>query len=253
MKPASSRPEGCLSDFAIDRRLAGELTGPEEATARAHLEGCTRCERRVTELAAGRDAFAKEAPPLRLPAGREPRKARHFSVAAIASSGLALAATIVLLVAFRPPKGALGTDPEGTRTKGDAEKLGFYVNHAGKVRRGGPGERVQPGDGLRFVATAREARYLAVLSVDGLRHASTYYPSSAGNIRPLVGTAVAVDESTTLDDTLGDETLYGIFCPESFLAEPLRKALEESPDVPPAPKGCSVDVLHIHKDRAPTP
>ena len=58
------RPEGCLSDFALDRMLAGE---PENEAHRAHLGACERCAKREAELRAERDAFQQNTPPLILP------------------------------------------------------------------------------------------------------------------------------------------------------------------------------------------
>lgn len=241
MKLERSRPEACLSDFALDRRLAKELEGEEAAAADTHIAECTRCEGRAAELLRERDEFAKAAPALRA----APRRLRFTGRAA---SALALAAAVVLFVAFRGPR----PDTSGTRTKGDGAKLGFYVNHNGSVRLGGPNERVAPGDGLRFVVSAREERYLTVVSVDGMRHVSVYYPSETDAARVAAGENVALPQSTTLDDTLGDETIYGIFCEKPQAVEPLRRAMEVSPERPPVMQGCTVDTLHVHKE-APAP
>lgn len=253
MKPPASRPEGCLSDFALDRRLARELGGADAAAAEAHLADCKRCGARAAELSRERDAFAKDAPPLRLPGALAPEvpKRRRF-LGAGAGGALALAAAVALFFTFRAPRPG-GDDGHGTRSKGDAAKLGFYVNHAGSVRLGGPGEHVAAGDGLRFVVTTTEPRFVGVLSVDGARHASIYYPSASDAAPVLPGTRVALPESTTLDDTTGDETLYGIFCPDRFALEPLRRALEASPDRPPALDGCTVDVVRVRKEAAAAP
>jgi hypothetical protein len=243
-----SRPEGCLSDFAVDRWLAGELHGAEAAALEGHAAGCARCGRRVDEIRSERETFAREAPPLLL-ASRAPSAARRWMFAG--SGAIAAAAGILLFLHAHD-------DSPLTRTKGGANELGFYVSHVGAVRVGVTGERVEPGDALRFVATSREPRYVAVLSLDGARHASVYYPSpSAATAAPstlaVSGAAVPLPASTVLDDTLGDETIYGVFCPQPFDAEPLRSALEAAPDRAPAMHDCDVDTLRIRKEAPSSP
>ncbi len=114
---------------------------------------------------------------------------------------VALAAATIL---WRRP-----ADP-GTREKGSGGIVGVYVNHDGVVRLGGADERVEPGDGLRFVYTARDERYLAVLSLDGAKHGSVYYPPGGVAARMPAGSGVGLPASTVLDDVLGVETVYGI-------------------------------------------
>jgi hypothetical protein len=260
MIPRRTRPEGCLSDFALDLRLARELD-VEEATARAHLETCARCTNRLATRALEREAFAKDAPPL------EPRSVtsqaaslrgrRRWWQTASGGAALAAAACLVLFFAWRRGSSespAPSRDAEELRTKGEDAKLGFYVNHAGRVRAGGPHERVVAGDGLRFVVTARSPRYLAVLSVDGKREVTVYYPSQGTNAAFVpAGSETALPESTTLDDTLGAEVIYGVFCVEPFAIEPLRRALRGSPERAPTPEGCTVDTLLLDKEAAPPP
>lgn len=233
-----SRPESCLSDFALDRRLAGELDPREEAEVRAHLDGCVRCAQRWDELPRERETFMNEPLPPQLRAHSERKASRRRLVAA---GGLAaMAAAVLLFVRFYPA--------EETRTKGSSVKLGFYVKHGEHVRLGGPGEHVSPGDALRFVYTTQNARHLAVLSVDGARRASIYYPSGTTSAPVAAGDDVALPVSTVLDDTLGGETIYGVFCAEPFAVEPLRASLEASPDRAPAPAGCVVEELTLRKD-----
>ena len=237
---ALARPEGCLSDFTLDRWLAGELSGPEAAVVEGHAAGCARCGRRADEIRGERDAFGRDAPPLvRRRAARAP--ARWLW----GSGALAAAAAGILLFAH--------AHDDGTRTKGARSAIGFYVNHAGSVRLGLAGERVEPADALRFVVTAREPRYVAVLSVDGARHVSVYYPGGTVASLAVSGAAVPLPASTVLDETLGDETIYGVFCPQPFDLEPLRKALEASLERAPSLEGCEVDSLHLRKEAPSSP
>jgi anti-sigma factor RsiW len=250
MMRGHDRPEGCFSDFALDRRLAGELEEAEREALDRHATVCERCGHRLEELSREREAFAREARPLALAPMSKTCDAQRSRPQAVvtwlfgAGAAVAAAAAVVLLV-----RG----EPDTTRTKGHSAALGFYVSHAGAVRPGAPGERVEPGDALRFVATTRETRYLAVLSVDGAHRVSVYYPegTSAALIAP--GESVALPVSTVLDDTLGDETLYGVFCPHPFDVEPIRQAIAAAPEQPlAAPAECVVDSTRLRK-QAPAP
>jgi hypothetical protein len=251
MNPRTLSDE-CLSDFALDRRLGGELTTDEEARAREHVTSCPRCEQRWVARRKEHEAFGHEAPPFAAVVARakaRPRTARPRRPQWLAAAvGLMAASAAVAAIARRP-----ADRPDDTRLKGDAWRIGFYVNHAGTVRAGGSGERLEPGDALRFTYRALDARYVAVLSIDGAKRASMYFPASGPPSLEPPGVDVALPLSTVLDGTLGDETIYGIGCPAPFDGEALRRALESSPEKAPAPAGCDVDRLLLHKEGGRSP
>ncbi len=253
--PSPTRPESCLSDFMLDRRLAGELDVHDEAAARTHLDGCARCAQRYEEVVRERDAFMAEPLPSQLRAhasagaapvsrpGPSASRRRLFAATGVLATAAALVLFVLRFHASQPL--------EDTRTKGSSAKLGFYVKHGEHVRLGTSGEHVLPGDAVRFVYATPVAAYLAVLSVDGARRASVYYPSSPTSAPVAAGDGVALPVSTVLDDTLGAETIYGVFCPEPFAIEPLRAAVEAAPDRRPAPPGCDVEKVTLQKDFTP--
>src|SRR5262249_22407125 len=144
VKTRAARPEGCVSDFTLDRRLARELDDAEREVIEAHVTTCERCLARAGELHQDRERFAREAPavgdsraaaPLALDDDARAKRRWMGQVGA----ALALAAAIVLVAAFRR-----GDVRDGTRTKGGKPVLGFYVNHQGNVRLGGADEGVVP-------------------------------------------------------------------------------------------------------------
>jgi hypothetical protein len=240
----NGRPESCVSDFAFDRRLAGEASAEEDARIGDHVRGCARCTERLGALRGERDAFAREAPALKravLPLARSRGSARVFGLAA---GLLGLAAATVLVV-----RGAdFGAGPgAATRTKGSGASLGVYVKHDGAVRAGGADERVEPGDALRFVYTTVAPRYLAVFSLDGAKRASVYYPDGDVAARVEPGVQVALPSSTVLDEVLGPERLFGVACASSFEVEPLRRALQTTGDVG-AGADCEVVTLSLRKE-----
>ena len=233
-----SRPESCLSDLAIDQLLAGEATN--ELAQRAHLRSCSACGKRWEEIEAEREAFTRAAPPLRLTTrGGARRRAWLWSGAAVAAA----AAGVALLLLSG---GGAGREGDAIRRKG-GERLGFYVQHAAGVRQGGAGEVVHPGDSLRFTYSTDEARYLAIISVDAAAQITSYFPLGATAVRIEPGSDVAVDGSTIVDEVLGSETIYALFCDSAIALEPTRARFARAPHAPPLPRGCVADRLIIEK------
>ncbi|WP_437807519.1 anti-sigma factor family protein [Sorangium sp. So ce1078] len=259
-----SRPEGCPSDLRLDRLLAGELDPAEEQATRAHLDGCAPCAARFAALEAGRAAFLADPPPLRLPAAPPAaapsiRRLRARALFPAVTAALGAAAVLAVVLITRPPAPPRGDDrgaglapaEQGARTKGGGGRIGFYVARGEVVVPGGPGEVVHPNDRLQFTYSTADAGYFALLGVDGARKGSIYFPAGgvAAPIQP--GEEVPLPSSVVLDETLGAEVLYGLFCDAPIALEPLRAALESAPDLPPAPAGCRVDRISLDKRAAP--
>jgi hypothetical protein len=212
----------CFSALQFDRFLIGELDASEAEHLRGHVAGCARCAAALDELKA---ASEEPLPPPRIvPLAARPRFPLRSLAAAV---GLAAAASLLLVI--RPP---------GTRLKGPGFTLGMYVDHGGEVRRAAPGETVAPGDALRFAVTAPVDVYVAVLSVDPKGRASIYFPAGARAELVRAGTDVALPLGTRLDDTVGEERIFGLFCSSAIDLEPLRVRLERgASDIP---DGCQV-------------
>ena len=213
----------CFSALQLDRYAMGELDAEEAAQVAAHLGSCRRCGEAMDAL---RATAAEPLPPLR-PVEVAPPPPRISRRSVAAGIGLALAASVVMMVR-----------PFGERTKGPRFALGMYVEHAGDVRRAGPGEVVSAGDALRFTVTAAEPVYVAVLSLDHAGNASIYYPPTgrAGPVQP--GHDVPLPLGTRLDAILGEERIVGLFCAAPVELEPLRAGLARG-DVS-FPEGCQV-------------
>lgn len=208
-----------LSDLRIDELLADELASDEAVAATAHLDDCERCRGRRRELSADRAVFRSALPAL-------PRR-RWVGTAALAAVAAAAGVAIVL----RDPAREI-------RSKGGA-RLGLVVVHGEAMWRGGQGERTHPGDTLSYVVTTAEPAYVAVVSRDAAGRVTTYVPPE----RVAAGRDVQLSLATVLDDALGAERLYGVFC-----AEPIAEAaLRDAPDR--APPGCVVDRIDIEKLR----
>lgn len=225
------RGEGCLSDLTLDLLVAG---GPITPQVSAHLSGCAACQARRAELEAQR---AAPLPPLALPPVVPIRAARRPRIM-LALATAAAATLVVLTHPFAPT--------EETQTKG-GPTLGFYVSHRGQVRRGADHERVSPGDALRFLYSSDRPNYLAVISRDAAGKSSLYYPGSGDTLAAVgAGRELALDSSVTLDDTLGPEQIFGVFCERPL---PIASVMDSVARAASAPPACQVVELAIEKKR----
>lgn len=231
------RPAACVSDLRLDAYLAEDLSVEDAKGVLEHLEHCQRCQAQALQFEEARAAYHADS---RASALRGQLRARSSSWprrVAAAASFLAAAACIAWAILPRSTMQELDT-----RLKG-GDRIGFFVKHAGEVRRGADGERVRPGDLLRFTyATQRDAQ-LAILSYDAAQHASVYVPFT----RVAPGSNVALPSSVELDATLGSERLYGLFCREPQPLEALLHLLQKQAGVFSAPAECVLDVMHIVK------
>jgi hypothetical protein len=186
------------------------------------------------------------------PAVRAPARRR---LALAAAPALAAAAAVLLWLRAPEPAptagntGDTGTQPviSAERIKGRAHMTVFVVRD-GAARAAGPGEIVHPGDTLQITYTAGEPVHLAVLSRDGAGVGSVYFDDQGRAAALAPGQDVALPHSIVLDDTLGRESLYGLFCTRAVDLAPLRQSLEAATFT--APAGCRVEELVIEK-RAP--
>jgi hypothetical protein len=247
------RSEACLSDLTFDAWRASELEPSEREAAEAHLAACQRCRERQQALDAVASEFLAQLPTL-------PPRSKAVSRARAAAAGrpslrlvtawaTSLAAAAALLVWIGGGSGLFAPAElaPGTRIKG-AERIGFFVRRDGQVFEGADEQRVRPRDQLRFVVSMSAARHVAILSRDAAGIASIYYPTAGLHGRLLApAQSGPLDSAVELDDTLGREQLFGIFCPNPFELEPLRAQLEREAKFS-APEGCRVDRVELIKE-----
>lgn len=227
-----SPPEGCLSHLVIDTLLAGELDQEQETKARQHLQTCRRCTQQFNLVQQAQQRFSQRSAGF-IPERRRDKRWRLLAAPLVAAA----AACVAMLFWFED-------DRSKTQLKGHPT-LGFYVKHEGATRVGGPGERVVPGDQLRFTVTTHSPQYLAVVSVDGAGKPSVYYPMGPEMAHHPAGPQRALELATELDETLGKEVVYGFFCADKIALSSLIELVGHPPVVPP--EGCHVEVLEIVK------
>jgi len=107
--------------------------------------------------------------------------------------------------------------------------LQVFALHQEKVRELRSGDRVAPGDRLRFAADGAGAKHLLVLSVDGSGQVSVFVPAEGQRSLPLVEGKQEIPDSIELDATPGPERLFAFFSAAPLDAAPLREALAKAP------------------------
>jgi hypothetical protein len=221
-----TRPEGCVSDLALDAWSSDELEQPALERAIAHVAVCERCSERRGLLDADRSQYYAQAPSFAARyAERAPRK-RWWSV-----GGLVAAAAAAALLFSNTP---------ATRLKGQPA-LGYFVKRGERVFPGDSGTEVHPGDLIRFTYSSERPRYLALLNRDSQK-ATVYLPAT----RVERGHEVALKFSVELDDTPGDESVHALFCPDTFELAPLLTMLDDTGRLS-VPDSCQQSSLTLHK------
>jgi hypothetical protein len=241
----------CLSDLELDALALGALDAARVEPAQSHLSSCSRCSARRLELDAATrsSAEALERSPVgwrsALMTGRAARRPTRRAWLGGAVAATAAAAAVLLLLVRSPllPSG------DTVRTKGTS-RVGFFVRHAGAVRRGSERERVSPGDALRFVVTSSVPSYVAVLSRDGAGQVSVYHPSGPRATRVEPGVERPLDASVVLDDVLGEERLYALACSVPIEVASLRDGLRRTDTEPAWPVECSIERFVLIKEGA---
>jgi hypothetical protein len=240
----------CLSELRLDQLLAGELEPAALAASERHLAGCTHCTARRAAREEERRLFRASFPPLRLPATQPApplAASRRRRWLWLGSGGLAAAAAATLLfVQVR------GGDGEETVTGKGVQLLRYYVRDAaaGSVRQGRPLEVVHPRDQLRFGfdGAAVAGRRVALLGRDAAGKVTAYFPDASPAAAPLPPTADGLlPYSIALDQTLGRETIYALYCRDPVALAPLLAALARSEAAVAWPPGCQVERLQLDK------
>ncbi len=246
--PDASRPRldgDCLSDLALDRRVAGDAPEDEH---RAHLDTCPRCRERLALFEAARvDSAPGIERMLRIAQARArtvepapaPRTGR-FSWGRLTLAGAAVAALALAWPLLRPPPPELPPDElpgETLRIKGVSMR--FFVQRGEQVVPGDPDQRFRGGDALRFVVSSDAPGHLLLVGVDPSGRVSAYHPFGGDRSALLeAGVDVALPGSLVLDDSTTPEAFVGLFTEEPLELDRVRgavaAALATHPELEPA-------------------
>jgi hypothetical protein len=238
--------DDCLSDLQLDALALGALDDAKTEQAHLHLSSCSRCSDRRQELAEAARSSADILAHSPSPALRTRQATRRSGRRAWLGGAVgAVAAAAALL--FVIGRTSLLPGGDTVRSKGTS-RVGFFVRHAGVVRRGSDRERVSPGDALRFVVTSSEPSYVTVLSRDGAGQVSVYHPSGPRAARVEPGVERPLDASVVLDDVLGEERLYALACSAPVEIAPISDGLRRTNAEPTWPVECSVERFVLIKE-----
>jgi hypothetical protein len=202
-----------LSELAIARLV---LDGAEPP---AHTAGCMDCRAAVDQARRDAARFAREVGPRTLPA-IEARFARRRAIGLGVAGLAALAAVAMLWIARSSPGAARGpviAAKGGAMLHVIARHAAGGGDHVFEVEDGAP---LVAGDAIRFAFDLdREhdvgpggVRYALVVSIDGARRLSVYYPYGGAASAPIDPAAprVVLDGSIVLDDTPGPERIWAV-------------------------------------------
>ena len=227
------------SRFTLALRSAGDLFTDERDRVDAHVAACSECGAIASEIERDRVDYESRAEaererlmaalsnaPREVGTARPSRqRALGFGVAAAALAAAACVALLVVAPQLREHRreGAAAVEAPDVAFKG---ALAFQV----VARRGDaqfavrPGDALEAGDALRFVVTAPEPGWIAVLSVEGTGRISVFYPADPAGVGPwpmrldgMDGTGqYELPGSIILDDAPGSETYVVIFSKAPF-------------------------------------
>lgn len=251
---AESRvPEGCLSDLTLDSLRCADLSESRASEAERHLENCARCRARAESLSLQSRELESELPDLNVLLGAkaaEPNqpasnvtslaKARAARVRwwAPALGALSVAAALALFLGKPAPRDA------EIRLKGVSGELDVFVKRHGKVFRW-QAEPLMPGDQLRYSFRAPESLHVMVLSREASGVVNQYFPAEPSSFAVDMGVTLS-KSATELDDSLGAETLWAVFCQQPFGARKFQTELETTGVIAPT-EGCAIQRIEFAK------
>lgn len=193
-----TRAEGCPSDLDLERALVGEPVPAAE-----HLKTCAHCAPRVAQMRELGVRFSSVVfPKLREAVGQRTSGAgtpwwRWLLPA------LAPVAALLLAVVLWPK----GPSPGYVGMKGGGSLLEVYVGEGNQGRQLAAGERVHPGDGLRFVVIS-PTQTAFVFTVDSTGRVSRLYPTSGEGPAPVSG---LLPGGAILDEITGPERVFAVY------------------------------------------
>ena len=244
---------GCLSDLVLDGILSDELSFDAQQRVSQHVASCARCRERLDTMRRFQQTVM--VPPLVRQAPTQRREGKwlrswHGRTRTVmgARTGivLALAASVALLVTHgRQTFPSVGVGALEGRSKGE-NRLDYYVKRGEQIMKGAPADVLRPGDRVEFAYRAPTAGYLAILSVDGGGSATVYYPTGRVTV-PIEAGEQVLPQSTLLDEVLGEEEIFALFCSKPVQLEPIRSSLASGERSRLSVPGCQVESIRFEK------
>ncbi|HEX2659304.1 MAG TPA: hypothetical protein VHU40_13565 [Polyangia bacterium] len=235
-----------VSDYLVERLVAGDLPAERAAQVQARLAAEPGGQARVAQVRASNEEILKAHPPVEMAEQIRRRAARQREAAPAPrrwlSLGvpLALAGALALVLVARgalvPGHAGAEADDSGDRIKGAPGLRVYRKTTAGRVERLQDGALTQSGDQLQLSYIAGGRRFGAVLSVDGAGQVTFHLPAAAGPaVRLNARGETTLASSYELDAAPGFETFLFVASDEPFDASALADVARGSTP-PPADK-----------------
>jgi hypothetical protein len=204
-----------LTPLELDLFDLGQASPEAAARIEQHGARCAACAARRAEHAASMAHFREVVFPRRAGALRA-RRSGWPSLAWSFGLALPLAAVAVFLILPRPSSTDHGSAGASIGIKGGPGLQVFVRRHgveraAAEVTKVQDGDRLAPGDALRFVLSPSDLPFVLIASVDGAGQVSVYYPyQGEASIEVAPAATVVVPGSIVLDQTPGPERVFVI-------------------------------------------
>jgi len=233
------------SEKDLLRFHAGDLAKEHEEKIRAHLSSCSECASFLKEL----DSFKLEFSSthsrqgiLALVKARSEKdtleKLQWWRSYPILTRGLLLGtglASALIIVAVFIPLLHRNTDSEKKASiivKGPEISLSYLVMENGKPILARPGRILHPKDRIQFRLSAPRGGFVHIVGVDEAGSVTVYFPLPGVKPEPYPGgSGRPVPGSIILDDTLGKERVFVLFCedpiPRASLAHKVTNAARD--------------------------
>lgn len=230
----SLRRSGCPSAQGLEEHLVGLVDHTR------HLSQCVECAAYVATLSSEQAAFFKARPTeqllrkLKARRAPRPRVRQAFLVSALAAS------LVALVVALRPTPGIV--------MKGSGWFTVFAKHQQADPQPVTNGQRLEPGDSLRFAVSSDRDAYLLILNLDANGTVVSFYPyGEAASAALVAGEKALLPGAVVLDASMGQEWLIAVRSEQPVTVEAMRAQLKTRAPPELFCRGCQVAALRIHK------
>lgn len=209
----------CLDDVTLEKVSVAK---EPEASAAAHLAGCSSCAARLARMRQENEAFRRFVFPATVDAVTNSVAPPKWRLGLLVFAPLALAAALVIVVRTTGP----ADDYVGMKGKGALSLDVFTLDATGAAVRLGETARVDAGAALRFQVRPSSPCYLWLVSTDAAGQVSRLYPSEGEAV--LVSQATTLPGGATLDGVAGPERLFAVCTPGPLPFEVVEQAARAS-------------------------
>lgn len=222
---------GHLSSETLDLLSLSALAEAESRHAHAHLDACTTCKERWSELEEDRARFTQFVFPRTLPKVEEklkpvPLMERVKRKWALALPFVGLVATTAVLALFVLPQ----SEEPYYGIKGGS-RLDVVAQRGDRQLSVGNDTVLAPGDRIAFLVEPAGSPFVMVASRDGQGNVTVYYPYEGELSARLEGGYQQLPSSIELDAVGGREQLFAVFSDVPLRAEEVREALQSGQDL----------------------